>query len=355
MMLSGLLNRDAVTLYQVSKITVIGGLFIVMWWLVLHTESHQLTDAMHWMIPIAVLSFFIFRIIPSTAYTAGGIREGYILAMPGEVWKAGAYFLPVLLADLIVRPRRWVLDSLAIAACIFLVLVDRSRTGLLLMFGIVACLGALLWWRSEWHLLIRRPRWILLVAVCLISLLFLDSRVNISSGVIAAESKGQVADVVENAVGDALAPLVGNRLGAGDVPRTTMLHNGIATAKACFPMGCGFGSTAMDPGYGIQMDVHNAYLGVLADFGVIGLLGMLGFIAAALLPMKILWDPDARPERVYFVLGVAGSALAYCATFMLHTFSSEMSEWGYLILMLAFAWAPQRAQSSVLDANRVNR
>ena len=110
-------------------------------------------------------------------------------------------------------------------------------------------------------------------------------------------------------------------------------------------MGCGFGSTAIDSGYGIPMNVHNAYLGALADFGLIGLLGMLGFVAASLLPARILRQPGADPQRVYFVVGVTGSALAYCATLMLHTFTSEMSEWGYLLIMLAFAWAPELTPS----------
>jgi hypothetical protein len=56
----------------------------------------------------------------------------------------------------------------------------------------------------------------------------------------------------------------------------------------------------------------------------------------------VLWDRSADPGRVYFVLATSGSALAYCVALNLHTFSTEMSEWGYLLLMLAFAWRPAR-------------
>jgi hypothetical protein len=80
----------------------------------------------------------------------------------------------------------------------------------------------------------------------------------------------------------------------------------------------------------------------LADFGLLGLLGMLGFVVASVLPMRVLWDRSADSGRVYFILATSGSALAYCVALNLHTFSTEMSEWGYLILMLAFAWQPVR-------------
>jgi len=134
-----------------------------------------------------------------------------------------------------------------------------------------------------------------------------------------------------------------NRLGEGDAPRIRLLRNGLEKSRECFPLGCGFGSTAIDAGYGIPMNVHNAYLGALADFGLLGLLGMLGFVVASVLPMRVLWDRSADPRHVYFVLATSGSALAYCVALNLHTFSTEMSEWGYLILMLAFAWQPARA------------
>jgi hypothetical protein len=146
-------------------------------------------------------------------------------------------------------------------------------------------------------------------------------------------------------VDDAMAPVLQSRLGSGDAPRMEMLRNGIARSEACFPLGCGFGSTAFDAGYGIPMNVHNAYLGALSDFGLVGLLGMLGFIAASLLPARVLPRREIDAGRVYFILGTAGSALAYCLALSLHTFTSEMSEWGYLIIMLAFAWSASRDQS----------
>lgn len=88
------------------------------------------------------------------------------------------------------------------------------------------------------------------------------------------------------------------------------------------------------------MVVHNAYLAALGDFGVLGLVGMLGFLMAAWLPIWQVLRRGAKDAQACFVVAAAGSALAYGMSLMLNTFTTEMSEWGYLILMLAFAWAP---------------
>jgi lipopolysaccharide/colanic/teichoic acid biosynthesis glycosyltransferase len=140
----------------------------------------------------------------------------------------------------------------------------------------------------------------------------------------------------------AVDPIATTRLGSGDPQRIRLLEHGADRALDCLPLGCGFGSTAMDPGYGIVMQVHNAYLAALADFGVVGLAGMLGFVVAAVLPIRRVFRQRERGESqdFYFVVASAGAALAYLGSLMLHTFSTEMSEWGYLIVLLGFAWLP---------------
>jgi len=93
-------------------------------------------------------------------------------------------------------------------------------------------------------------------------------------------------------------------------------------------------------GNGTSMPVHNAYLAALGDFGIIGLTGMLCFLVVAVLPIWRIWREGVKSERGLFVVAAAGSALSYGIALMLNTFTTEMSEWGYLILMLAYAWMP---------------
>lgn len=344
MVLSAGVNHDGVTLYQAMKIGVIGLLFWVMWGVAARSGTEDLIRALYSVLALVVLIFFLSKIFSTTSYRLGGDREGDIFARAGVIWKAGLFFLPLFLADWLCQPRRWVVASAAIGASLFLVVADGSRTGLLLIPAV--CLGMVLvtWWRGDAALLRRRPWMPLLAAGVLFVLLLLNTGLNLWR-LGASHRPAGMTDIaqVESWVGRAVAPVVDNRLGEGDAPRMRLLRNGLEKSRACFPLGCGFGSTAMDAGYGMPMNVHNAYLGALADFGLLGLLGMLGFVAAAALPL--LWvarDRQDDPVRAYVAAAAAGSALAYCAALSLHTFSTEMSEWGYLLLMLAFAWRPAR-------------
>jgi len=343
MMLASGANQDGTTLYQAVKVLVIAALCWVTWHLAARTHQEVLIRALYGVLALVVLVFFLSKAFSSVSYGLGGAREGDVFARPGVLWKAGLFFLPLFLADWLNCTRRWIAAACSVGTCLFLVLVDGSRTGLLLVLTIVIGFFGALWWRGELRVMRHKPWFVPLAAGVLLALLLSNAGMNAwkqggGTGAASAGSSGVGAWVDR-----AIAPVVDNRLGAGDAPRLLLLRNGLEKSRECFPLGCGFGSTAMDAGYGIPMNVHNAYLGALADFGLLGLLGMLGFVVASVLPMRVLWDRSADPGRVYFVLATSGSALAYCVALNLHTFSTEMSEWGYLILMLAFAWQPARA------------
>lgn len=343
MVLASEASHDGGTLYQAVKILVIGVLCLVMWWLMAKAETESFLRALYGVLALVTLVFFLSKAFSSTSYGLGSPREGDIFARAGVLWKAGLFFLPLFMADWLCRPQRWIAAACAIGACLFLVTVDGSRTGLLLIVAVMLGFAIVLWWRAEWRLLRVKP-WAAPMAVgVLLALLMFNAGLNVwKQGAGHFTSATTNASQVEAFVGKALAPVVDNRVGEGDAPRLRLLRNGLEKSRECFPLGCGFGSTAIDAGYGIPMNVHNAYIGALADFGLLGLLGMLGFVVASILPMRVARDRAADPGRVYFVLAASGSALAYCVALNLHTFSTEMSEWGYLLLMLAFAWRPAR-------------
>lgn len=342
MVLASWANHDGVTLYQAFKILVIGVLCWIMWRLAYRAEAESLIRALYGVLALVTLAFFLSKAFSSVSYSLGGSREGDVFARAGVLWKAGLFFLPLFIADWLGNPRRWAAAACAIGACLFLVSVDGSRTGLLLIVAVGLGFGIALWWRRGWRTVRRQPWTLPLAAGILLALLLLNAGMSAwKQGAFTGASSTE-SSRVEAFVGQAFAPVVENRLGEGDAPRLLLLRNGLEKSRECFPLGCGFGSTAIDAGYGIPMNVHNAYLGALADFGLLGLLGMLGFVVASVLPVRVLWDRSAEPGRVYFVLAASGSALAYCVALNLHTFSTEMSEWGYLILMLAFAWRPER-------------
>lgn len=79
--------------------------------------------------------------------------------MYGVLWKAGAFLLPVFLADAVEAPGAWARNGLMIAACVFLVLIDGSRTGRLLLGAPAVGFLAFLVWHGGWVLARRQFRW----------------------------------------------------------------------------------------------------------------------------------------------------------------------------------------------------
>jgi exopolysaccharide biosynthesis polyprenyl glycosylphosphotransferase len=350
MVLSAWVNHSFITLHHGVKIAVIGLFCCIAWRLAADLGWRGRVAILRWVVAVVVLVFLASKAAPSGYYIALGSdgREGSFLAWPGVIWKAGAFFVPLFLADMMVRPQQWLANGLAVAGCVFLVVVDGTRTGVLMLGLTVFMFGLLLAWRRDWRALLdARPAMVVCVSA-LFGLLLISTGIGylshgpVSTPLIQAASVGDVfGEKAEALMETAVEPVTTTRLGDGDPQRIRLLENGIARAVDCLPLGCGFGSTSMDPGYGVVMQVHNAYLGALADFGVLGLAGMLGFIVAAALPIgRVLRRGAGSAEDAYFVVASSGAALAYLSSLMLHTFSSELSEWGYLIVMLAFAWLP---------------
>ena len=356
MLLSAVVNKDLVSAYQALKIGVIAGVFVAMWRLVWRLNWSHLLLAMRWSIAIVLLSFAASKVWnPAGQVLIHGLREGSFLALYGVLWKAGAFFVPIFLADAIKRPNDWIRNGLMIAACIFLVLIDGSRTGLLLLGAIIGGFFFFLIWIDGWGGLRRQVRWMWAALALLVLLQLLNSGLNMgldrlrTKAAVPSASVGAVtaaAPAVDPAriLEEALDRTFETRIGMGDPARVRLLKASMSQIIPCQPFGCGFKTTGTDiVGTGELMPVHNAYLAALGDFGILGLAGMLGFLMAAVPPIWRVLRQGDRSAQGLFVVAASGSALAYGMALMLNTFSTEMSEWGYLILMLAFAWAPAKS------------
>lgn len=354
MLLAAAVNRDGTSAYQALKIAVVAVMFVAMWRLTLGLDWRRLVGAMRWAVAVVLVGLAVSKIWnPTGLPLIAGPREGSFLAVYGVLWKAGAFLLPVFLADAVAASGAWARNGLMIAACIFLVLIDGSRTGLLLLGATAAGFLAFLAWRSGWRLPGRRLRWLWAALVLLLVLQLLNTGVNMGmawlrSGAAAPGMPGGAATApaaVEPArvLEGALSRTFETRIGAGDPARVKLLQASLGQVAACLPLGCGFGAMGTDIGTGAWMVVHNAYLAALGDFGILGLAGMLGFLAAAALPVWRVVRRGDRSAHGLFVVAAGGSALAYGMALMFNTFTTEMSEWGFLILMLAFAWAPAKS------------
>ncbi|MFC4296724.1 hypothetical protein ACFO0J_01560 [Castellaniella hirudinis] len=353
MLLSAAVNRDWVSAYQAVKIGVIALMFVAMWRLVPWLDWRRLIVAMIWAIVVAFIGLAMTKVwSPTSQILFWATREGSFLAEYGVLWRGGVFFLPIFLADAVRTPSAWARNSLMIAACIFLVLIDGSRTGLLLVMAIGMGFLVFLAWRGGWGMLRWQLRWMGAAAVLLLALQLLNTGVNLwlgghgaGSGVVSAaqDRVNTVAVESKRVLEGALNRTFETRIGAGDPARVKLLRASLDQVGPCQPFGCGFKMTGTEiEGTKGLMPVHNAYLAALGDFGILGLTGMLGFLMAAVLPILRVLRQGDRSEQGLFVVAASGSALAYGMALMLNTFTTEMSEWGYLILMLAFAWAPAK-------------
>lgn len=354
MLLSAAVNRDWISAYQALKIGVIAGMFVAMWRLALSLDRSRLTVAMSWAMVVVLIGLAMSKVWnPADQILVAGNREGSFLAAYGVLWQAGAFFLPVFFADAVKVPSAWARNGLMIAACIFVVLIDGSRTGLLLVIVTVIGFLVFLVWRDGWSMLRRQFRWVGAAVILLLALQLLNAGVNgwlsehgVGSGVIRAHRNDVATAVLEpkRVLEGVLDRTFETRIGAGDPARVKLLRASMNQIIPCQPFGCGFKTTGTDIlGTGEVMPVHNAYLAALGDFGILGLVGMLGFLMAAILPIWQVLRQGDRSTQGLFVVAASGSALAYGMALMLNTFTTEMSEWGYLILMLAFAWAPAKS------------
>ncbi len=353
MLLSAAVNRDLVSAYQAVKIGVITLIFVVMWRLALGLGWRRLIVAMSCALAVAFIGLAVSKAWSPTGQIRLVVdREGSLLAEYGVLWQVGAFFLPIFLAYAVKTPSAWARNSLMIAGCIFLVRIDGSRTGLLLVMATGMGFMVFLAWRGGWGMLCRQLRWMGAAAVLLLALQLLNTGVNLwlgghgaGSGVVSAaqDRVNTVAVESKRVLEGALNRTFETRIGAGDPARVKLLRASLDQVGPCQPFGCGFKMTGTEiEGTKGLMPVHNAYLAALGDFGILGLIGMLGFLMAAILPIWRVLRQGDRSEQGLFVVAASGSALAYGMALMLNTFTTEMSEWGYLILMLAFAWAPAK-------------
>src|SRR5690606_12449448 len=176
MSIAAFVNKDLTTAYQSAKVAVIAVMFVAMWHLVRYVDGHRLVEVTGWAVVVILFSLVFSRFLFPLSGNSFliGHRESSLLASYGVLWKVGAFFLPIFLADLVVSPRLWLRNGFMIAACLFLVLIDGSRTGLLVLLAVGLGFLAVLVQRGGWPLVVRMARWLWVVPVVLFVMQVID-------------------------------------------------------------------------------------------------------------------------------------------------------------------------------------
>ncbi|MCB2253431.1 hypothetical protein KTQ74_16110 [Pseudomonas chlororaphis] len=317
LLLISLTNSDEYTAYQALKYFAIAMITVVIF-----KSSQALNEKQFYRISMIVtlvgLFFFLlckYFLIEYYVLLGDG-RQGSMFAFPGVLWKTSAFFVSFIIARVFTLPFfKSFPASLLILASIYLLLADSSRTGFL-WFSVIIAVFAFL------QFLISTNRFVVLASV---AVMFIS--------VLVAFNSDAIYEIV---TGDSF--LVINRLFEGDPIREKMLNDGVVNADVCLPLGCGFGrSTSLVDG--APMVVHNTYLAILGDLGVLGGGGLLmTLISPILLFLSREWRAVGRhTSNIYFRAAACLGVLCFCFVLLFHPLSSEMSEWGYWAIMLSWS------------------
>lgn len=313
-MISALVNLDVKTLYQSVKLIII---FLIGFQIFSHSQKIERSDVLFiCLITIFIsLSLYLLSKFIFTSYyiILGDGRQGSAFAYPGVFWKTGAFFSTIVFGHFL-SSANWNFKYLLMYVLgIFVVISDGSRTGFIwIVFSTYVLILIRMVDRNQYFPLYG------LIAMVLIS---------IPVTAYLAVKLSEVGDISMLAL-----PL--ERLSAGDSMRTNMLHDVLIQAEKCFPFGCGFGEAVTETDES-PMVIHNAYLALLADAGVLALTGFLIIIIG---PFFVLMYEFTQAKNIligsssYFTAAAALGIAGFGFTMAIHPFSTEMSEWGLFFL-----------------------
>lgn len=312
--LSALHNADYITFYQTIKLAAVStiGTFIYK-----HSNrlNHQHLASISFI--TVALAFLLFSFskyaFPALHVQLGDGRQGNLIAYPGVLWKTGAFFSPFALAHFLSGRNSRVTSLIAYLFGAFLVIIDGSRTGIL-------------WLTFSTTILISIRILNYNKAYCFQNILLASLAATILSiwGAFLASTPDTIS-----------VALALDRISSGDPTRINMLADGLIHAEQCLPLGCGFGSAVSATPEG-PMVIHNAFLAVLGDFGVLGFIGLVVILSTPLLVLlaKLSISPSRSDSgSAYFICAATLGVIGFMFTLVFHPFSTEMSEWGLFFIM----------------------
>lgn len=257
-------------------------------------------------------------------------RWGTFLNHPGSLWRIGILVIVFSAYVYFYRCRDFRYLAL-LAAGLCLVYADGSRTGAITVAISVFYVALLL--------LLERPRYFL-------AILGIIMFMGVLVGVLAF-SGDLIKGLLPQRTAETLQAIASADLESADSTRFRMLQ-AASQAIAEHPLwGTGIGTTRADTDVG-PMVVHNTYLQVWADLGLLGFLAYLGLVIG-----WIAWLPKFF-IRVRQLDNVITRGLYYNAAFLLffyalaglfHPLSTEWSEW--ITFMIPYALYAQAVQAEL--------
>ncbi len=341
-------------LYAVAKYFAL--LIVLLMLLLIGASNIQLEKALTLALIVSIiplLLFVLFRNYDAMVIFGDG-RMGWFAIWPGVLWKAGAYVWPYALWTCLKNPARRSY-SLALLALLAMAL-DGSRTSMLWLAMAWMAVGAIGAYLRVPGRGVRVHATLLLIAAIVFGLIqptllnwaqgrydrvvaaTITSAKNYSSSLFASgpQQSGATPDTsldFGSVASDISAQTTTLRMVNGDTTtRKEMLQAGWKRALETFPWGCGFGCTSIAES-GEKIVIHMTYLQILADEGVISLVGYLLFMLYPLYrAIRYLTEkPEVFAERFDLMLTPVSILLLYLFIGFLHPLSNELTEWALVM------------------------
>ncbi|WP_119342087.1 O-antigen ligase family protein [Meiothermus hypogaeus] len=281
-------------------------------------------------IPVAVFSNLILLILGLTAspvfaqLMTGDNRWGTFFNYPGSLWRVGILVV-VLAMYALLHKCRSAYFALLLAAALVLIYFDSSRTGALLLFLAFVFLAFIILWERRQSLLAGVISIMTILAILgLLGFIFYNNQ----------ELVRQI--LPQRVVQTFEAIFIGNYEEA-DHTRYEMLQAAQAQIRQNPLWGIGIGNTRVDTNEGLMV-VHNAYLQVWADLGIMGLIAYVGLVLGWLIWLPsffrcVHWRVDPIERGLYY--NAVFMLFFYAFSGLFHPISTEWSEWISFILPYA--------------------
>ncbi|WP_297858416.1 O-antigen ligase [Meiothermus sp.] len=281
-------------------------------------------------IPVAVFSNLILLILGLTAspvfaqLMTGDNRWGTFFNYPGSLWRVGILVI-VLAAYALLQRRRRVYYALLLAAALTLIYFDSSRTGALLLFLAFVFSALIILFERRHRLLAGVISIVIILAILgLLCSIFYNN-------------EEQVRQILPQRVVQTFEAILMGNYEEADHTRYEMLQVAQGQIQQNPLWGTGIGNTRVNTNEG-PIVVHNAYLQVWADLGIMGLIAYTGLVIG-----WFIWVPsffrhvrqrgDPVERGLYY--NAVFILFFYAFSGLFHPLSTEWSEWITFILPYA--------------------
>lgn len=320
-------TNNGTGLYAILKYFVISSILILL--IMVGISSVLLEKALILALGLALvpLIFLVAFGIHSWLIILGDGRMGWLAIWPGILWKAGAYVWPFAIWRQIREPGR--INYLITFGAALAMALDGSRTS---MLWLIMTLGMLFVFSYRSNFISNSVHEYSKIIVIIILAFGLVQPVMLKWA-----SRPHDAAIEEIISDSGSLQSSSIRMLNGDTKtRYEMLQVGWRQAIAAFPLGCGFGCTAIFEN-GNHIVIHMTYLQILGDEGIIGLIGYLLFLLFPLFESgKYIFNGDGfLLEKIDDILAPMSILIMYLFSGLFHPLSNELTEWVIVLAAIA--------------------